>query len=132
MAWNRQRRVLVVDDDPSIIETFGAILRSEGYEVLTASSGRDAVALARQEPVDLILLDLVMPGMDGLAALPQLREARPTAPVVILCADVEPDGEVEAFGSGAVAVLLKPPDVDKLLRMVEELTGRRDESRPDR
>ena len=132
MAWNRQRRVLVVDDDPSIIETFGAILKSEGYEVLTASSGRDAVALARQEPVDLILLDLVMPGMDGLAALPQLREARPTAPVVILCADVEPDGEVEAFGSGAVAVLLKPPDVDKLLRMVEELTGRRDESRPDR
>jgi len=132
MAWNRQRRVLVVDDDPSIVETFGAILRSEGYEVASATNGRDAVELARREPIDLILLDLVMPGMDGLAALPQLREARPTAPVVILCADVEPDGEVEAFGSGAVAVLVKPPDVDKLLRMVNELTGRREDSSPDR
>jgi CheY-like chemotaxis protein len=132
MAWKRQRRVLVVDDDPSIIESFGAILRSEGYEVASATNGRDAVELARREPVDLILLDLAMPGMDGLAALPHLREARPTAPVVILCADVEPDGEVEAFGSGAVAVLLKPPDVDKLLRMVEELTGRGEDSRPHR
>jgi CheY-like chemotaxis protein len=124
MASRPRRRVLVVDDDPTIAATFKAILASEGYEVATAGNGADAVDLARRAAFDLVLLDLVMPGMDGFAALPLLRATNPGAAVVILAADVEPDGEVEALGLGAVAILLKPPDVHKLLRMVEELTGR--------
>jgi two-component system OmpR family response regulator len=124
------RRVLVVDDDATIASTFGAILRGEGYEVASAGNGAEAVQLARQNSFDLILLDLVMPGMDGLTALERLRAANPRAPVVILAADVDPDGEVAALRLGAAAVVLKPPDIHKLLSMADELTSRGLDDKP--
>jgi CheY-like chemotaxis protein len=62
--------------------------------------------------------------MDGLATLERLRAVAPRAPVVILAADVEPAGEVAARGLGAAAVLLKPPDIAKLLTLADELTDR--------
>jgi CheY-like chemotaxis protein len=111
-----------VDDDPAITMTFENILRCEGYEVATATDGPDAVRVARYRPFDLILLDLVMPRMDGLAALRDLREVAPQARVVILSAYIEPEREAEAFRLGAVAVLAKPPDLQKLLEFLHELT----------
>jgi DNA-binding response OmpR family regulator len=122
MALKRRPRILVVDDDAEITSTFEAILRSEGYDVATASDGVAALALVRQASFDLILLDLLLPGMDGWTILQHIREIAPGARVVILGADVDPDGAVEAFRLGAVDVLLKPPDIDKLLRFVDELT----------
>jgi CheY-like chemotaxis protein len=124
MTPTRERRVLVVDDDPAIATTFSAILRGEGYEVATAGTGAEAIHLARERAFDLIVLDLVMPGMDGLATLERLRAVAPRVPVVILAADVEPAGEVAARGLGAAAVLLKPPDIAKLLTLADELTDR--------
>lgn len=122
MPSKSRPRLLVVDDDPDITSTFQAILRSEGYDVATASDGAEALALVRRESFDLILLDLLLPGMNGWRILEHLRALAPTARVVILCADVDTEGEVEAFRLGAVDVLLKPPDVHKLLRFVDELT----------
>ncbi|MGH7263775.1 MAG: response regulator [Candidatus Rokuibacteriota bacterium] len=118
-----------MDDDAEITSTFRAILNSEGYEVATASDGAEALALARAERFDLVLLDLLLPGMDGWTVLQQLRQVAPATPVVILCADVDPDGEREALRLGAVSVLLKPPDVSRLLRFVDELTRRREDRR---
>lgn len=115
-------RILVVDDDAAITATFESILRYEGYEVATATDGNDALRLARHRPFDLILLDLVMPRMDGLAALRDLRTVAPAARVVILSAYIEPEREAEAFRLGAVAVLAKPPDLQKLLQFLHELT----------
>jgi CheY-like chemotaxis protein len=122
MASKERPRVLVVDDEAEITATFEAILCREGYEVATAKDGVQALELVCREPFDLILLDLLLPRMDGWTVLKHVREISPTAHVVILCADVDPDGEVEAFQLGAVDVLLKPPDVHKLLRLVYELT----------
>jgi DNA-binding response OmpR family regulator len=122
MASKKRPRVLVVDDDAGITSTFKAILGCEGYEVATANHGVEALELVRREPFDLILLDLLLPHMDGWTVLKHVREISPTTRVVILCADVDPEGEVEAFRLGAVDVLLKPPDVHKLLRFVNELT----------
>jgi CheY-like chemotaxis protein len=130
LTSTRERRVLVVDDDATIAATFSAILRGDGYEVATAGTGAEAVRLARERAFDLIVLDLVMPGMDGLTALRRLRAVNPRAAVLILAADVEPDGEVAALGLGAAAVLLKPPDIPKLLRLADELTGRGLDRRP--
>lgn len=115
-------RILVVDDDAAITATFENILRGEGYDVITATDGADAIRLARQRPFELILLDLVMPRMDGLAALRDLRAVAPAARVVILSAYIEPAREAEAFRLGAAAVLAKPPDLQKLLRFMHELT----------
>lgn len=114
-------RILVVDDDAAITATFESILVGEGYEVRTAADGVEAIGLARREPFDVVLLDLVMPGIDGLVALRQLREVAPQTRVIILSAYIEPDREAEAFRLGAEAVLSKPPDLTKLLRYLGEL-----------
>jgi DNA-binding response OmpR family regulator len=126
MASKDRPRLLVVDDDPEIISSFEAILRSEGYEVITAKDGREALERVRQVPFDLVLLDLLLPDIDGWTILKHVREIRPNSRVVILCADVDTEGTIEAFRLGAADVLLKPPDVDKLLRFLDEMTGLRE------
>jgi CheY-like chemotaxis protein len=115
-------RILVVDDDAAITATFENILAGEGYRVATATDGDQAIDLAAREPFDVVLLDLVMPGIDGLDALRRLREVAPRARIVILSAYIEPDREAEAFRLGAEAVLSKPPDLHKLLRFLGDLT----------
>jgi len=127
MASKERPRLLVVDDDPQITSTFEAILRSEGYDVASAQDGVNALELVRQMSFDLILLDLLLPDMDGWTILKNIRQIRPGTRVVILCADVDSPGEIEAFRLGAVDVLMKPPNVDKLLRFLDDLTRPRDD-----
>jgi CheY-like chemotaxis protein len=115
-------RILVVDDDAAITATFENILAGEGYRVATATDGDRAIDLAARQQFDVVLLDLVMPGIDGLDALRRLREVAPRARIVILSAYIEPDREAEAFRLGAEAVLSKPPDLNKLLRFLGDLT----------
>jgi CheY-like chemotaxis protein len=115
-------RILIVDDDAAITATFENILGGEGYDVATATDGDDAIDLAARRPFDVVLLDLVMPGIDGLDALRRLRKVAPRARIIILSAYIEPDREAEAFRLGAEAVLSKPPDLNKLLRFLGELT----------
>jgi DNA-binding response OmpR family regulator len=124
MASKERPRLLVVDDDPVITSTFEEILRIGGYDVVTAQDGKEALDLVRQVPIDLVLLDLLLPDIDGWKLLQRIRDLRPGLRVVILCADVDAEGTIEAFRLGAVDVLLKPPDVDKLLRFLDELTCR--------
>jgi CheY-like chemotaxis protein len=118
----RARRVLVVDDDAAITATFEKILRGEGYEVATATDGEEAIQKARETAFDFVLLDLVMPRMDGLTALRYLNTVAPDARVVILSAYLGRNWEAEALRLGAAAVLPKPPDIPKLLRLCDELT----------
>jgi CheY-like chemotaxis protein len=125
MASGQRPRVLVVDDDPTIRVTFADILRGEGYEVAVASDGRDAVSLAAGQRFDAILLDLFMPGMDGLTALPLLRAQRPGTAIVFVSAFVEPEREAQAYRLGAAAVLSKPPNLEELLACFRGLTARR-------
>ncbi len=122
---SRRPRVLVVDDDRTIRATFADILSGEGYEVAAARDGREAVHLAAAEPFDAILLDVFMPGMDGLAALRELRVLAPATAVVVLSAYAEAWTAKEATRLGAAAVLGKPPDLDALLACFRGLTGRR-------
>jgi two-component system response regulator PfeR len=114
-------RILVVDDDPAITTTFESILGGEGYEVAAVTDGAQAIELARRRPFDVVLLDLVMPGLDGLTALREIRRIAPESRVIILSAYIEPARETEAFRLGAEAVLPKPPDLGKLLRYLNEL-----------
>jgi CheY-like chemotaxis protein len=124
MASGQRPRVLVVDDDLTIRATFADILGGEGYEVTAAPDGPEAVRLAARQRFDAILLDLFMPGMDGLTALPLLRDLAPDTGIVIVSAYIEPDRAAEAFRLGAAAVLTKPPNLDELLACFRDLTAR--------
>jgi CheY-like chemotaxis protein len=124
MASGQRPRVLVVDDDLTIRATFSDILGGEGYDVTAAPDGREAVRLAAGQRFDAILLDLFMPGMDGLTALPLLRAVAPETGIVIVSAFVEPHHAGEALCLGAAAVLPKPPNLDELLACFRGLTAR--------
>jgi CheY-like chemotaxis protein len=118
----QESRILVVDDDPEVARTFEVVLHAEGYDVLTASEGETAVAIARRERVDAALLDLAMPGMDGMAVLEALRRVAPRLPVIVVSAYVSPEREAQARRLGARHVLAKPPEIGELLRLCSEVT----------
>jgi CheY-like chemotaxis protein len=108
--------VLVVDDDPDILEAVSEILEGEGYRVARAANGAEALARVEAERPGAILLDLVMPVMDGFAFARTLRaRAGAPVPVVVISADGSPD---RAADLDAYAYLAKPFDVDALLARV--------------
>lgn len=115
--------ILVVDDEPDICELVGLLLRKRGYGVRTASSGTEALTLLQQEPVDLIILDIMMPGLSGIDACAALREWS-TAPVLFLSARSQETDKDMAYRSGGDDYLTKPFSPTELIRRVEALLRR--------
>jgi len=114
-----RKRILIVDDDPSIRYMLGRILRDEGYDALAAADGREGLKIAADGEVDLVLLDLKMPGMNGQETLKQLAVLRPGLPVVIMTAN---PGLAFEGGLGEVSALLqKPLDFPMLLETIDKL-----------
>ena len=109
--------VLAVDDDPAILRTLKINLRARSYEVQTAADGRSALQIVAEEEPDVIILDLGLPDMDGVAVLRQLRSAHQT-PVVVLSARQESDDIVEALDEGADDYVTKPFGMEELLARV--------------
>jgi DNA-binding NarL/FixJ family response regulator len=106
-------RVLVVDDHPLTREALSALLRAQGFDLAgIAADGEEAIAVAAEAQPDLVLLDLTMPGLDGLGALPRLREVAPDCEVVVLTASGTEENLLAAIRGGASGYLLKtePPD----------------------
>jgi DNA-binding NarL/FixJ family response regulator len=106
-------RILVVDDHPLTREALASLLEQHGFEIVgQASDGEEAIEVARTAQPDLVLLDLTMPGMDGLTALPLIREAAPLTEVVVLTASGTEDNLMAAVRAGAAGYLLKsePPE----------------------
>lgn len=112
--------VLVVDDEAPARKYLSANLRARGYAVLTAAAGGEALALLAAHPVDLLLLDLGLPDMDGLDVLTAVR-ARSTLPVLVLTARVREADQAAALARGATAYLTKPLDLPALLAQVRAL-----------
>lgn len=114
--------VLVVDDDPDILQTLALCLSSEGYKVTTASNGQEALDLLDREQPACVLLDLMMPVMDGWQFVAELeRRGVRQSPLLILSADRAVQGH--AYKLRAEAFLAKPFDLDELLGKVHQLTG---------
>ena len=119
-------RVLIAEDDAIIRLDLREMLEEEGFEVLEVGDGAAAVALARAERPDLILLDVKMPVMDGLTAARQLSEER-IAPIVILTAYSQRELVEQAAQAGAMAYLIKPFQKHDLLPAIEIARGRYDQ-----
>jgi len=106
--------ILVVDDEANLRKVLGAMLRREGFEVLTAADGKEALALLERNPVEVVLTDLKMPELDGMALLERVHADYPGTPVVMLTAHGTVDTAVTAMKLGAFDYLTKPFDKEEL------------------
>ncbi len=116
--------ILVVDDDPQVLEVVGEMLRLEGYEVSTATDGRDAVAKFRDAPFDLVITDLIMPEKEGLETIIEIRSVRSAVPVIAMSGGgrIGPTDYLEtARYIGASATLAKPFARSELISLVSHL-----------
>ena len=126
-----KRRILVVDDEQRYVWAIRSVLKTKGYEVLTARDGRTAIELATLEEPDLIVLDIKMPGMDGFEVCQQIREFS-AAPVIMLTALAEDVDKVRGLDVGADDYVTKPFSAEELLARVRaalrrvELSERQD------
>src|SRR5262245_39296559 len=105
-------RILVVDDEPAIRDTMRMILEYDGYDVVLAATGQEALQLAERDNPDLVFLDVKMPGMDGLEVLGRLKATNETLPVVIVSAHGSTTTALEAGRLGAFRFIEKPLSKD--------------------
>ncbi|WP_260291786.1 sigma-54-dependent transcriptional regulator [Sedimenticola hydrogenitrophicus] len=116
------KKALIVDDDRAIRRTLELHLIEEGFEVLTAEDGLRGVELALQEPVDMVLLDLRLPKLDGFEALQQIKRKKPGLPVVMITAYDDMHTAIEAIRLGAIDHLGKPLDLDQLDEVITKIS----------
>lgn len=119
------RRILVVEDDPSILQGLELALRHEGYQVRTAANGRCGLDLARHGGLDLIVLDLMLPGRNGYEILAALRAAGDDTPVLILSARSDELDRIRGLDLGADDYVTKPFSLGELLARVRAMLRRR-------
>jgi two-component system response regulator AtoC len=110
---------LIIDDEELTLRTISRGLRQEGFEVFTALSGEDGLKLFHDEQPDLILLDIVLPGIDGIEVLRQIKEAKPNAIVIVMSAYHLVERAVEAMKVGAFDYLVKPFPLDDMMTVLE-------------
>jgi two-component system response regulator GlrR len=113
-------RLLLVDDDPALLKLLGMRLTSEGFQVTTAASGPDALRQLNKEKVDLVISDLRMDEMDGLALFGEIQKLHPGLPVIILTAHGSIPEAVSATRQGVFSFLTKPVDRDALYKAIDE------------
>ena len=122
-------RILVVEDEKKTASFVRKALQSEGFAVDVCHNGDDALAAARATPFDGIVLDIMLPGRDGLSVLRQLREHKNTTPVLLLSARGEVNERVEGLDAGADDYLAKPFELVELVARVRALTRRGGETK---
>lgn len=111
-------RILVIEDEPRILEFLARGLEAEGFSVLGARDGQEGLRLAEKAACDLVILDLLLPRLDGLSVLRALETARPDLPVVIVSARADLKTKLSGFDLGARDYLTKPFSLDELLARV--------------
>jgi two-component system NtrC family response regulator len=112
--------ILIVDDEKNYLLVLSAVLEEEGYEVLTALSGLEALETQKSSDVDLVLTDMKMPGMDGIDLLERIKAYDPDLPVIMMTAHGTVDKAVEAMQKGAYSYILKPFDNERLILYVKK------------
>ena len=122
-------RILIIDDEPNILATLAPLLRSRGYEVITAMSGRAALESIERENPDLIVLDLGLPDMDGVDVTRLVRDGRST-PIVVLSARGAERDKVRALDAGADDYVTKPFGTEELLARVRVALRRTEPAPP--
>jgi DNA-binding NtrC family response regulator len=118
-------RVLIVDDEKDFAEALTERLRLRGYEASESHSGQEALAKLRTREFDVVILDLMMPGMTGIEALPEIKRLKPLTEVIMLSGKATLQTAVEGMQKGAFEYLTKPCETDKMTRKIDEALGRK-------
>ena len=119
-----KENILVIDDEKNIRTTLTKCLRAEGYEVTAAINGEDGLEKLSEEDFDLILLDMKLPGMDGIEVLRRIRESHPFTPAIMITAYGTVESAVEAMKLGAVDYLNKPFPPEEIRKVVSQVLSR--------
>jgi two-component system, NtrC family, nitrogen regulation response regulator NtrX len=112
------KNILIVDDEMSILTSLSGVLKDEGYQVTTASNGTDALKLIKEDPPSLVLLDIWMPGLDGIETLTRIKKDHAHLPVVMMSGHGSIETAVRATKLGAYDYIEKPLSLDKITRLV--------------
>ncbi len=118
-------RVLLVDDEASFVETLSKRLVLRRLDVVTAASADEALAVLDREEIDVVVLDVRMPGIGGIEATRMIRKAHPSVEVILLTGHASLEASMEGMTMGAFDYLLKPVSIDELLFKIEDADRRR-------
>ena len=113
-------KVLIVDDDPQLRQSFEKLLIEEGHTVQTAANGETGLAMVRESAPDLVVMDVRLPGMNGLEASRAMRKAEPKLPIIIMTAYGTTETAIEATKEGAFDYVLKPFNIPDILAIVRD------------
>ena len=125
MAKNIQAKVLLVDDEEEFIESLSDRLELRGLTVRTSGCGTDALELVHEHKFDVVVLDLSMPGMDGIEVLKKIKQESPDTEIIMLSGHATIQDSTEAMKLGAEDFLEKPLDLQKLLQKITEAKDKR-------
>ena len=113
-------RVLLVDDEKDFLDTLVKRLRKRKLDVTAASGGVEAVQTVTEQPIDVVVLDVKMPDMDGIETLKAIKKIRPCSEVIMLTGHADMEVAMEGMELGAFDYLMKPADIDELLYKIQD------------
>jgi two-component system response regulator HydG len=116
-------RILIVDDDTSLCKTLSLVLERKGCAVTTVPDGLEAIARIKENPFDMIFMDIRMIPIDGVEAYRRIKRVRPEAPVMMMTAYAVEDLIQEALQEGAYGITYKPLDIERMVAIIEEAKG---------
>jgi DNA-binding NtrC family response regulator len=120
-----EMKLMLVDDEERFLSTTQKLLSKKGYDVLIASSGAEALEKLRLHNIHVVVLDVKMPGMDGMETLKAIKKTFPLVEVIMLTGHATVESAVDGLKSGATDYLMKPTDVKDLIRKAEEAFRKR-------
>jgi DNA-binding NtrC family response regulator len=120
-----EMKMMLVDDEERFLSTTQKLLAKKGYDVVTASSGAEALEKLRLHNIHVVVLDVKMPGMDGIETLKAIKKTFPLVEVIMLTGHATVESAVEGLKSGATDYLMKPTDVKDLIQKAEDAFGKR-------
>jgi DNA-binding NtrC family response regulator len=120
-----QIKMMLVDDEDRFLSTTRKLLEKKGFDVATACSGSEALQMLRASPVHVVILDVKMPGMDGVATLREIKRQFPMIEVIMLTGHATVESAIEGLKSGAVDYLMKPADLEEIIEKATQAFNRR-------
>lgn len=120
-------KVLLVDDEESFVDALAQRLELREFNVLTASSGDAALNVIREKPVDVVVLDVLMPGKDGVQTLREIKQIKPLVEVIMLTGHATVETAIEGMRLGAYDYLMKPTETEELVTKINKANGRKAE-----
>jgi CheY-like chemotaxis protein len=115
-------KVLIVDDEKEFLDIISERIRARGMDVSIATSAEDALKLIEEESYDAVIMDYMMPALDGFKALKLMKEKQPEVQIILLTGNVPDEKRIEAKALGALDVIEKPPDLQALIEKIKKAT----------